>query len=317
MTPNLRPLGRSGVAVSPIGFGCGPTAALMTGPDRDLQRRAVERAITLGVTTFDTAASYAAGQSERNLGHALAGLHDKVAVCTKVTLEADDLNDIAAAIIRSVEASLRRLGVERLHAVHLHNRVGASRAARPNLGSGVQLAVADVLGPVAETLAHFRAQNLIGCVGCCAYGGEHDAITQMIDSGAFQSLLAHASLLNQTAWADAPASDGGLNYRGVAHRAANRGMGVVALRILDAGALTQTTPAHRAGGERLQRLERLADQGLVDLAIRHALTTPGISMALIGFSTIAQIEEAARAAARGPLSPAMMSQIASLGAAGA
>ena len=54
--------------------------------------------------------------------------------CTLAALQPDELDDIPGAVTRSVEASLQRLGVERVDVLQLHNRVAAQRAPRPDVG---------------------------------------------------------------------------------------------------------------------------------------------------------------------------------------
>ena len=91
----------------------------------DEQKRAVMRALEAGITYYDTASSYGNGRSEENLGRVLRELNawDRAIVGTKVRLTADDLRDPAAAIERSAEASLQRLGHDSVDLLQLHNRI--------------------------------------------------------------------------------------------------------------------------------------------------------------------------------------------------
>ncbi|MER3406768.1 MAG: aldo/keto reductase, partial [Chloroflexota bacterium] len=68
---DLRPLGRTGLQVSALGFGCGSIGGLMVRGDPAEQRRAIELAIDGGIRYFDTAPSYGDGRSEENLGRVL------------------------------------------------------------------------------------------------------------------------------------------------------------------------------------------------------------------------------------------------------
>ncbi len=63
-----RVLGRTGIRVSEIGFGCGNVGGLMVRGSHDEQVEAVSRALELGIDYFDTAPSYGDGRSETNLG---------------------------------------------------------------------------------------------------------------------------------------------------------------------------------------------------------------------------------------------------------
>ncbi len=92
MTIPARTLGRSGISVSPIGFGCwaiGGPAFRDGNPigwgkvDDNESVAAIEAALDAGVTFFDTANVYGAGHSERVLARALSGKRDRVVIATK------------------------------------------------------------------------------------------------------------------------------------------------------------------------------------------------------------------------------------------
>jgi aryl-alcohol dehydrogenase-like predicted oxidoreductase len=290
-----RLLGGTGASVSEIGFGCGPTAGLMVRGDARMRRAAVARALELGIDYFDTAPAYGDRLSEHHLGQALRALDAKPFIATKIALELRDLDDIPGAVARSVEGSTARLGVRRLDLVQLHNRVGARRAAKADIGAGAMLTIADVLGAdgVVPALERLRSRGVVAHFGCCAYGGEAAAVLQLIDSGAFDTMLVHYSLLNPSAFQASVAAM--RDYAQLGARAARTGMGAIALRVLDGGALLSspapmlTALAGEAGGD------------LPALALRFALSNPVIATVLVGFSDLGQIEAACAAAAAGPL----------------
>src|SRR5438876_1152847 len=124
-----RSLGKTGLTVSTLGFGCGNVGGLIIRGTPAERERAVARAIELGINYFDTAPSYGDGQSEQNLGQVLKALKPKVYVGTKFRVDGSDLADIPGAVGRSLDASLRRLGVERVDLLQLHNRIEPSRGA--------------------------------------------------------------------------------------------------------------------------------------------------------------------------------------------
>src|SRR5687767_10713741 len=118
----FRTLGRTGLRVSAVSFGCGPVSGLMTGDDHAAQRAAVVAALDAGVNWFDTAPGYGNGASEANLGRVLAELPaDGVHVATKVRVPAE--GDVAGFVRRSVEESLRRLRLPRVTLLQLHNGI--------------------------------------------------------------------------------------------------------------------------------------------------------------------------------------------------
>jgi aryl-alcohol dehydrogenase-like predicted oxidoreductase len=66
--------------VSALGFGCASLGSRVSAADG---RRAIDRALDLGVTWFDVAPPYGDGLAEANLGRCLHGRRDKVVICTK------------------------------------------------------------------------------------------------------------------------------------------------------------------------------------------------------------------------------------------
>src|SRR5919198_6102873 len=79
-----RALGRTGLQVSMLGFGCGNVGGLIIRGTHQDRVRAVARAMEAGINYFDTAPSYGDGQSERNLGQVLHELGADAYVGTKV-----------------------------------------------------------------------------------------------------------------------------------------------------------------------------------------------------------------------------------------
>src|SRR4026209_2546175 len=78
-----RVLGRTGLRVSALAFGCGDVGGLMgRGAPAD-RERGVARAIELGINYLDTAPSYGSGESEKNLGQVLRALKPRAIVGTK------------------------------------------------------------------------------------------------------------------------------------------------------------------------------------------------------------------------------------------
>jgi len=312
-----RTLGKTGLKISEIGFGCGTGAALMISGDPAEQKKAVARALELGVTYFDTAPIYGETKSESSLGRVLAELDAKPIVVTKVALQFEELDDVHAATVKSVEASLERLRRDAVQVVYLHNRVGKARAPKPDIGVGALLTVDDVLGPrgVVTGLEELRKRGLVQYFGCCSYGGDMAELDRVIASDKFQSMLVHYSVLNQTAFLPPVPGSKLHDYGQVAAHAAARGMGIANLRVMEAGLLANNSrekpDAVAANTQRSHALDflRNGDATLAPAAVRFALSNPAISVALIGVSETWHIEAAVEAAARGPLSAEQLAKV--------
>lgn len=131
----VRALGSSGLDITTVGFGAwavgGGGWSFGWGPQDDqASMAAMRRAVERGVNWIDTAAVYGLGHSEEVVGEFLRGVPaaDRPFVFTKCGLVWDDSNRMAVAarnlkpdsIARECEASLRRLGVERIDLYQFH-----------------------------------------------------------------------------------------------------------------------------------------------------------------------------------------------------
>ncbi|MBI2910720.1 MAG: aldo/keto reductase [Chloroflexi bacterium] len=307
-------LGRTGLLVSALGFGCGSQGGLFVRGEAAEQVRAAGRAIEAGVSYFDTAPSYGDGRSEENLGRTLRELSTAVHVGTKVRLAPGDLEDATPAIRRSLEASLSRLQREFVDLLQLHTRVTLERGTR-----GGSLTPEDVLGPVLGAMRAVKAAGLAHFIGLTALG-DTEALSLVLAAGAFDTAQVYFNALNPSA-GYAGSVPGAQDYGGLIDAAAEQRMGVLAIRVLAAGAMAGSGERHPVAGAsdaalspgsdydadiaRAQRLAGLAGElgleGPLELALRFALSKPGISTVLAGFSDLAQLEAAVRWAERGAL----------------
>src|ERR1700759_5065903 len=110
----FRSLGRSGLKVSAVGLGCNNFGVVL---DEAATQRLVDKAIDCGVTLFDTADVYGAGQSETLLGKVLGARRPNAVIATKFALPMGKEWPLTGGasrdyIMRAVEGSLRRLGTD-------------------------------------------------------------------------------------------------------------------------------------------------------------------------------------------------------------
>ena len=180
-TMKYRVLGRTGIRVSEIGFGCGNVGGLMVRGSHEEQVEAVTRALELGIDYFDTAPSYGDGKSETSLGRVLEELSPDVTVATKVRVGLEDLDDILGAVESSLEASLGRLRMDSVDVLQLHSRVAMERDGEGWRGA---LGIEDVLGEggVADAFDAMRTQGLTRFIGFTGLG-EAKALHRVVESG--------------------------------------------------------------------------------------------------------------------------------------
>jgi aryl-alcohol dehydrogenase-like predicted oxidoreductase len=317
-----RSLGRTGALISEIGFGCGNVGGLLIRGEPREHVRAVARAIELGINYFDTAAQYGDGRSEESLGRALAELKADVMVGTKINVRPEDLAGGEARIRALFQAGLARLNRKAVDVLFYHGRIR-----REDAQDGGGLSASQVKGPLLEALRALKREGNVRFVGFTGLG-DTDAVLQVIADGGFDVFHCYFNAVNPSAGypvlPDFPAQ----NLGQMIDRAATSDTAPLAIRILAAGALAGAVPRHPlAGGtggvlvqgteyksdvERAERLRPIAAElgiGLADLAIRFALSKPGIASALVGISSVEQVEDAVRAAGAGPLPDELVQRI--------
>jgi aryl-alcohol dehydrogenase-like predicted oxidoreductase len=157
--------------------------------------------------------------------------------------------------------------------------------------------------------------------------GEVDALHEVVASGRFGTVQAYHNLLNPSA--SRPVASGAsrasmADYRRLIPAAADRGMGVLNIRVLAAGLIGGREPPGRAGmamspgsdvesdSRRMALVEdalREEPGTMAQKSIRFALDVHGVSGVLVGFTTTDQVDEAAEAAALPALSESAMARL--------
>ncbi|HEY5551411.1 MAG TPA: aldo/keto reductase [Opitutaceae bacterium] len=141
-------------------FGDAPVFKEWGGSDVQAATRLVDLCLEAGVTMFDSADIYSAGQAEEILGEAIKGRRDKVIISTKATFrfsdEPDDVGSGRKHLTKQIEGSLLRLGTDHIDLFQLH--------------------CFDALTPVEEalgTLNDFVRAGKIRQIGCSNFSGWH------------------------------------------------------------------------------------------------------------------------------------------------
>jgi L-galactose dehydrogenase/L-glyceraldehyde 3-phosphate reductase len=304
-----RVLGRTGLGVSELIFGCGDVGGLLVRGEPAEMERAVARAIAAGCNWFDTASAYGGGKSEESLGRILPGMAAKPHVSTKVRLDLTRLDDLAGEIERSVEASLKRLRRTSVDLLQFHNAVARETGGRA-------IAEREVLksGGVADALYRVREQGAARFVGFTALG-EAPACRRVIDSGRFDAAQIYYNMLNPSAAHAMPAAWTGQDFAEIMSACRAQKMGVIAIRVLGAGILATdvrhgrevmlTSDTAVAEEERktaaVFRALGSAHGSRAQIAIRFVLANADVSAVNVGFASAVQLEEALGAFERGPL----------------
>lgn len=330
---NYRPLGKTRLQLSEISFGTGDNAGLMVKGSPADQRKAVSRALELGINYFDTSPDYGKGAAETNLGRVLKEVRADAVVSTKVEIMPGTIDDIEGAIARSLDASLARLQRDFVDILMIHNPPRLRRDLKAPYW--IPLTPEDMVGPVLGALEKARNDGKARYFGFACEHAEPAAVYPLLESGAFVLINAWYNLVNPTAGIALP--NGVVlgpdydDYGEIITRAAACGVGAAAIRPLAGGALTEQvasggpTARHPLAGGMYTRapdsfrpeadrgrafafLHR-ADRSLPQAAYAFALMNPAVTTVVGGFSDIEQLEELARYIEAPPLDDAELKRI--------
>lgn len=281
-------LGRSQLAVAPLGFGAWGLAASDWGGRADVAtaRRTVERAIDLGLSLFDTAPSYGGGDSEALLGLVFSGpggaaRRDRVVLATKCGPHGDPR--------ASLERSLRRLRTDHVELFQLHEipvEAGALERQLERMHALVEMGLTREIGVCNATTRDLARASTVaplasnqGPYNLFDRDVEHEALaftrTHALAFVAYRSLA--SGLLGGT-HTTAPRFAHG-DHRARLHWFRGREFA-----------------RRRAVVEQLRELARAHDLTVAQLALAWTLARPGITAVLAGARTEAQVEENAAAA---------------------
>lgn len=314
-----RRIGHTDLVVSQIGFGCGGNAGLMVRGTPAEQERVIGRALDGGITYFDNAPDYGDGVSEENLGRVLRALKARPIINTKVEIRAENLSDIANHVVRSVEGSLRRLGVDAVDIVQIHN---GPVSRRPDLqGNGYKtLWIEDYFRPggAMEGLRRLLDSDKTRYAGFVARGNDTVEAGELLKTQLFRLVNVPFTLLNPTAAYPKSAKFGvDRDYGEVIGVAQTAGAGTAIFSPLAGGILTDAVVSGRgthalarpkdtsapSTGRALRLAQRFralaAEHGMsiAQLAYGFILSHASVSTAVGGFSSLDQVNEVLAAAA--------------------
>ena len=294
-----RRLGKTNLEVSEISLGTVeigldygiPTPGRARRPHEDEAARLLRRALDLGINFIDTARAY--GDSEAIIGRTLASRRGEFILASKVPLhERETLpsRELQEHCRKSVAESLQALQTDVIDVMMLHS------------GSPAILDREEVF----DTLEGLRQAGSIRYIGASVYGME--SARKAIESGRCDCIQLAYSLLDRRP------------EQGVLQRAAEKDVGVVARSVLLKGALTyrhrelpdELAPL-RSAIEGLKNTVVCDDEALPELAYRWLLNSPPvrpmIHTALVGASSVEEVEAAVRFAESGPLPGEVISAI--------
>jgi D-threo-aldose 1-dehydrogenase len=292
-----RPVERANLRLTELGLGCAQLGNLYRAVSDEEAAATVDEAWKLGIRYFDTAPHYGLGLSERRLGAALAGrARDEYVVSTKVGRRLDPLAppygrdddgfDVPAShrrvwdfsrdgVLRSLEESLTRLGLDRVDVVFIHDPDDHW---------------ADAVGQAYPALEELRDQGVVRAIGAGMNQAEMLAdFVRQTDMDVLM-LAGRFTLLDQRALDE------------LVPLCVERGVSVVAAGVFNSGVLARDDPPDDAffdygpaSAEILRRARAIAEVcrshgvSLPAAAIAFPLVHPAVACVCVGARSAEQI----------------------------
>jgi predicted aldo/keto reductase-like oxidoreductase len=262
-----RTLGKTGLKVTSLGFGC------MTTPDPTVIRRAAD----LGINLFDTARVYQNGNNERMVGVALKDVRQKVIISSKSTARTK------AELLADLDTSLRELGTDYLDIWYLHMK-NEPEQVTADLLEAQRTAKQSGKIRFAGVSTHFNMDRVLACL---AKLGRVDVVLTTYNF-AMRSVDA---AMNENP--DAPKTD----MTEAIRSARKAGLGIVAMKVM-AGGVSRVLRGDRVYGANPQELsKRLGQSGVPVAAIKWALKNESVDTAEVCMTDHDELDENLRAMA--------------------
>jgi aryl-alcohol dehydrogenase-like predicted oxidoreductase len=300
--------------VSALTLGGGGLGQVWGETTREEAVATVREAVGAGITLLDMAPGYGDGEAERVIGAAFGGrLPGGIRVTTKCRVGGTPAAEVAGLLERSLVASLDRMQLPHADVFFLHNSLvlgdeeGGERKTPRSL-------FAEAVRPALEGLA---ARGLIGAWGITAVGVPGTVLEVLAEDPAPAVAQAIDNLLD---------SAGEMRWfeelprpRDIIAEAGDRGIGVMGIRAVAAGALTDSIDRDLADGHAVRadfdraapvrELARELGESSAALAHRYALSVPGVDTVVLGVKNRDELRDCLAAEARGPLAAHVIAEI--------
>lgn len=274
----FRPLGRTGLSISAIGFGGSPLGNVFGTVSPQLDSVLIGKALDCGINFFDVSPYYGLGLAEERLGAALAPHRSSVVLATKCgRYGVDEFDFSARGITARVEESLRRLRTDAVDLLQVHD---------VEFGD-----VAQVIHETLPTLVELKRQGKTRFIGVTGYWP--GLLTRVLQSSPLDTVLNYC---HWNLFAD--------NMDMLLTPAASeRGVGLINASPLHMGLLgghsiPEWHPAPDVIRKAAEKVVSLCQERSVDpatLAVWRCLQHPVATTTLVGMSDQAQIESACAA----------------------
>ena len=314
-----RILGKTGFSVSTITLGGGGIGMVWGATTEDECIETVKYAVASGINIIDVAPVYGNGKAEEVVGKAWPDLATKPLLATKVLIRPRERSDLSGAIRRSLEGSLTRLGREQIDIFQLHNQIEPQEPVSP-----LRLTLQEVVGTggVLETMQQLKEEGLVRELGFTGIA-RHDVVRELFTDGRLATVQLVTNILNSEGEMGVAEDGPYRDHLEMVRVAQSAQFGIFGIRPFAAGSLTaavdRSLPADHPvavdfafGQQHLGFLIAETASSLAVVAMRYALSLPGVSTVVTGAKNRAELDDAIVAAQAGPLPSALMERLATL-----
>lgn len=301
----LRKFGPTDLLVTPLCIGCAQLGDMQEtfghGVSEEQALQTARAELSSPINFLDTAASYGDGESERRLGivlRELGGIPDGYVLATKADRNLQTGDFSGAQVRRSVERSLRLLGLDFLPLVYLHDPETTTFEHCMEPGGAV------------EVLQELRDAGVIGHLGVA--GGPIDLMIRFVETGAFEAVITHNryTLLNRSA-------------EPLLEMASQRGLAVVNAAPYGSGMLAKGPDAYARYAyqdapeelvDAVRRIVAVCERYGVPLgaaALQFSLRDPRITSTIVGMSKAERIAQTLELASH-PIPDELWAELAAL-----
>jgi aryl-alcohol dehydrogenase-like predicted oxidoreductase len=309
----MRTLGRLW-PVSALTLGGGGIGNVWGPTSREEAVATAREAVDAGITLIDVAPIYGEGEAERVVGEAFGGrLPDGVRIVTKHLLGSPPADEVHGRLERSLDESLARMQLTFVDLYVLHGYIVPDGIEEAENRTPRSLFV-DAVRPAFERLVE---QGRIGAWGITGAAAPAEILRAIDEEPAPAALQAITNLL------DSPGamtvSDEPARPREIIAHAAAKGVGVMGIRAVAAGALTDRIDREVSDDDptmvdfrRAAPFRALASElgeSPASLAHRYALSMPGVDTVILGVKDRDELRECLAAEAAGPLPSDVVARI--------
>ena len=299
--------------VSALTLGGGGLGQVWGATTRNEAVATVHDAVDAGINLLDVAPTYGDGEAERVIGDAFSGrLPEGVRVLTKCRLGNPPPGEVLSRLEQSLDDSLERMRLSTVDVFLLHGYLVPSGAEKAD--TTPRSLFVDAVRPAFEDLVRRGRIGAWGITGIMVPSAILESLAEDPAPGVAQIVTNPFDSVGEMREGNEPARP-----RDLIEAATRRGVGVMGIRAVQAGALTDRldrelpadhpTMADFNRAEPFRAIARDVGESAASLAHRYALTMKGVDTVVLGVKNRSELRDCLAAEARGPLPEELVERV--------